>query len=381
MSTINEYIAASDSGKSTIFAGDAGLNWATAQSGKNYIEAGNASNASMSTPQSVRGKSLGRAIYKLVFYALARATMAGIFTTQAVADDHIKITREILLEGGTAVKPHTITQTRDGGYVIVGTKGRAWATRVDSEGKVQWRHEAHVAERGEGEYMGAAVLPDDSTILSGYHYLPAEAPGKISGLLTHIDKGGAVISQRLIEPHDRQQHGLTRLNACVSVGNEVLMLGGTYSRGSNYPSSWIVTLDAKGNVTHEKQLPEPGGKIESIRVMTTSNEVVVTTTSWAAESAPHYTARLVSRLASNGDVKAQEIFPDSTIQAIPTFADPLIRLVPWTPRRAEISVLDANLKVINRAKGSVDAITSSEPIFCQRAPWSCSVSSDTEGIA
>jgi hypothetical protein len=136
--------------------------------------------------------------------------------------------------------------------VIAGSKGQAWATRVDSVGNVQWRHEAHVSERGSGEYAGAAILPDDSVVLCGYQRLPEQGPGRIAGLLTHVDKTGRVINERLIEPNDGKYHGLNHLTACVVLGNEILVFGDTYLRESNAMSGWILVLDATGQVKQEK---------------------------------------------------------------------------------------------------------------------------------
>src|ERR1039457_228501 len=59
------------------------------------------------------------------------------------ATDHIQITREIFLENGIPAQPSALVQTLDGGYVVVGHIGSvksAWATGVDRDGKVQWRH-------------------------------------------------------------------------------------------------------------------------------------------------------------------------------------------------------------------------------------------------
>jgi hypothetical protein len=307
-------------------------------------------------------RHVGQMVCGKFYFLLIGFVMNTLMSSNAGAADHIKITREILLESGTAVKLRAIAQTREGGYVIVGTKGKSWATRVDSEGKVQWRHEARVTERGGGEYTGAAVLPDDSTILCGYQSVPTEAPGKISGLLTHIDKAGQVISERLIEPNDGRHYGLTRLNACVAIGDEVVLIGETYFPVTLVPSAWIVTLDAKGSIKQEKFLPEPRGNIESIRVMP-NNEIVLSAISWAAESSPTYTARLITRITANGDVKAQAILPNSVMQAVPTFLDASIRLLPRNSHKADFSVLDGNLKGVGQTKGSVEVIISKRAFY------------------
>jgi hypothetical protein len=63
--------------------------------------------------------------------------MNTLMSSSAAADDHIQITSEILLESGTPVEARAITQTHEGGYIVAGTNGRAWATRVDAVGSIQ----------------------------------------------------------------------------------------------------------------------------------------------------------------------------------------------------------------------------------------------------
>jgi hypothetical protein len=154
----------------------------------------------------------------------------------------------------------------------------------------------------------------------------------------------------------------THLNGCVSVGSEILMVGETYFPETSVSSGWIVTLDAKGSVKQERLMPVPRGKLESIRVMP-NNEVVLSAISWASDSGPTHEARLITRISSNGDVKAQTIFPSSVTQALTTFSDPFVYLVPWTSKKGELSVLDENLKQVSQTKGVVELIITKRAFY------------------
>jgi hypothetical protein len=286
-------------------------------------------------------------------------------TPAAAADDHIKITREILLEGGTPVEPRVITQAHDGGYVIAGTNSRAWATRVDSEGKVQWRHEAHVTERRGGEYTGAAVLLDDSTILCGYQEVLTDTLHKTAGLLTHIDKAGRVIDERLIEPNDGKPHGFSHLNACVLVGDDVVVFGDSNGSERQWPVSfgWILTLDAKGKVKQEKFSPVTISHTTHpiLRVMADRN-IIFNTGISPSESGMLDAVRVV-RLNTDGVIKAQTIIPGPAIQVVPTVPDTVIRLVPSSPRTGKIITLDAQLNLTGQLNGQVELIISKRAYY------------------
>jgi hypothetical protein len=104
---------------------------------------------------------------------LAILELIGVPPSEAVAN-HIEIGREVLLETGVSVAPHAIIRTPDGGYVIAGAlhESEAWATRVDANMRVVWRHQvAHPSSlpiEGASVYEAAVALPDDTTLLCGH---------------------------------------------------------------------------------------------------------------------------------------------------------------------------------------------------------------------
>jgi hypothetical protein len=249
--------------------------------------------------------------------------------------------------------------------VIVGSKGRAWATRVDSEGRVQWRHEAFVGERVGGEYTGAAVLPDDSVILCGYQNVLTDALHKTAGLLTHIDKAGRVIDERLIEPNDGRPHWSSHLNACVLVGDDVVVIGDSYGSERPWPVSfgWILTLDAKGKIKQEKYSPVTTSYINHpiLRVMADRNTVFNTGIS-PSESGMLDAVRVV-RADSNGIITAQAIIPGTAIQVVPTVPDTVIRLVPSSPKLGKLTTLDAQLNTIDQVSGQAKFIISKRAYY------------------
>jgi hypothetical protein len=123
---------------------------------------------------------------------LSILVLISIAPSRAVAN-HIEIGREVLLEAGVSVAPHAITQTADGGYVIAGAlhESDAWATRIDANMHVVWRHKvAHPSStpaEGASVYEAVVSLPDDTTLLCGHEDIGALRTPYIVGLLTRID--------------------------------------------------------------------------------------------------------------------------------------------------------------------------------------------------
>ena len=183
-------------------------------------------------PQARQGARHGnkRARYwKLALYSVIGLTMNALTPAAANAADHIKVTREIVLEGSEAVEPEAIVQTHDGGYIVAGYSLRAWATRIDASGKAQWRFARTNAPNSTSYFHGAAVLPDDSTLLCG-EVKEKTTDGRRGlptfGLLVHIDKAGKVISEQLISPKDDKRYVPGSLRHCFPFDNGVGVLGG-----------------------------------------------------------------------------------------------------------------------------------------------------------
>ncbi len=213
-----------------------------------------------------------------VFFLLIGLAMNSLTPTIAEAVEHIQVTREILLEKGTPVTPYAMAQTKNGDYVIVGAfaDNTAWATRVDANGNVQWRHSNQPGNflpgEGESKYESVVILADDSALLCGWRQLNRE----ILGLITHIDKTGKVLSERTLLPQGDENFRLNYLKKCVAWGDGFAAVGIAYrpdigeektaeSKEENF--SWLLTLDAQANTKWEKMLPAINGLGIDVLVM------------------------------------------------------------------------------------------------------------------
>lgn len=243
---------------------------------------------------------------RFLFGLLIGLTLNALISPDATAASHIEVTREVLLESGQPAKPIALARTQEGGYIVAGsiTDSTPWATRTDSEGNVQWRYVAPMEQWNpdmplpQARYESAVTLLDDSTLLCGLKNLKDNS---IAGLLTHIDKTGKVLSERLVYPHGDQSYQLNYLHKCLPWGAGVAVMGTAdrYS-GTTVPRHhesflWLLKLDANGIIKWEKLIPNLG----VLQALAMSNDDLVFTTGLTD----------VIRLDPNGAIKAQRTIP------------------------------------------------------------------------
>lgn len=197
---------------------------------------------------------------RYVFFLLSMSACSASLMTSPDAAADIEIVREILLEQGRFPAPNALTRTARGDYVIAGHETlRPWATRVDAEGRVKWRHVLEIdrSKAGvEGSYEAAAAFSDDSTLLCGSRR--AVNQGMSAAILTHIDAAGNVLSHREVYPEQDTGARLNHFYRCVPWAGGAAILGNAtrLARGGNHPafrdSVWLLALDARGEVRWER---------------------------------------------------------------------------------------------------------------------------------
>lgn len=294
--------------------------------------------------------------------------MESLLLSNATAADHIKITREVFLEGG---EPSALIQTREQGYVIVGKGFRApsdaWATRVDRDGNVQWRHVVRGAIAGPAEgatYTSAAMLQDDSAILCGYQWIEDGSRPNQAGLVTHIDKAGRVISERVVFPLDDKSYRLNYLLHCIPFGDGVVMFG-TTSRvwGDTAPRhskefGWIVALDAQGKVKWEKLTSglEPSGRLESYLVLQNGDLIVANNGPRPEPPTEELDTTKMTRIDINGGFHEQRTALSNVVFVKPVTPDLHVRFMSGKQITASMTTWNARLQGVKRITGSIEAI-------------------------
>jgi hypothetical protein len=174
-------------------------------------------------------------------------------------DTEIVIAREVVISQGHAGDPHVIAKTSDLGFVIAGSMGTAWATRVSSSGTVLWEYSDRVRASltSRSNFQGVLPMKDDTTLLCGSKPEGPEKGANQLGFIVRIDSTGKVISEESYYPNADKQYAVAEFSKCLSWGDGIALVGRAVSRSGAF--GWLIKLDAQGNRQWEKVQPELGG--------------------------------------------------------------------------------------------------------------------------
>jgi hypothetical protein len=163
----------------------------------------------------------------------------------------ITLDQEVLLRG-KAGTPFAIVQMPDGGFVVAGNMGAAWAVRTGPQGQVRWQFKDDFGDlqsnTSESEFKGAVALANGSVLLCGSKHTHEG----IFGLLVVLDPKGNVVDRRKVFPSRYgNSSGTGEFNRCQpwADGIAVLGTGGPRSGGS---SGWLIKLDQSAQPLWEK---------------------------------------------------------------------------------------------------------------------------------
>lgn len=213
-----------------------------------------------------------------------------LFESKGKNMKELVLTREVIIkdESGFVPEPHVMSRTDDGGFIIAGSLGRAWAIKINTAGKVLWRN-LQPPPRADGGYAavftGIVAMPDGSTYLCGNMSLPE---GYTPSLLIHLDAAGHLIDEQIFAPQKRSEHGISYFDDCVRWGDGVALIGhvhDTKRQASGYGAGflppiteqyyWLVMLDAAGKIKWEKQIPTAFDTIDEAQSILVSDSSLV----------------------------------------------------------------------------------------------------------
>ena len=146
--------------------------------------------------------------YKGIVLPVIASFIALIFMAEFSSAEQLTVGQEVFVERGVIPKPNVIVPANDGGFIIAGeiaARHQAWALKIDAHSNVAWRYVANrmdvfpPADFGSRpDYAGAAVMTDGSVFLCGTMVRPPHMG--IPGLITHLDKNGGVLFQKIMSP-------------------------------------------------------------------------------------------------------------------------------------------------------------------------------------
>lgn len=272
--------------------------------------------------------------------------------TNAIAGEHIEVVRDVVLSGVKSAVGLGINQIpNQDGYIVTGSIGgaQAWATRLDAQGQQKWSYlMPRDAPPDDGHYhllwhattySSAIVLKDGSTILCGFKVDEEDNHQTQFGLLTHIDKSGNLLNQQLLKPQKNQ----LPLNYLFQSApwNDGFIIMGSSTRNKEY-FTWLVALDAKGNLLWEKLLPTQTHVLQkrTFLIMKDGDLVMTNPISLLSEkgNGMNYFTE-ITRIQPDGVIKANRRLAGQfqlVRQPNPAYA---IRLVPVELKKSEMQLL------------------------------------------
>lgn len=263
----------------------------------------------------------------LLFWFVVILCLLAYFNREAFVHSHGNIIKndEIFIE---SPRPSAFARTKDGGYVIAGDDSHNWAIRIDNQGNVKWKCKLPLSQIPvplKSAYSGVAVLPDDSVILCGNREIEVGKRSNQLGLLTHLDKNGVLIDERVIYPNNESKYTLSYLDQCISREDGVTVFGVTAHADLNdYQYGWTFFVDRNGKITSERLLG-PGDPRRIISMIQLSNHDLV-----LASRSEDLASTLLTRINVKGEIINKTIVSGIRSLIQPVVPDMVVRtLVGW----------------------------------------------------
>ena len=170
------------------------------------------------------------------------------------ASGAITLDQEVLLRGKPGT-PFAIVQMPDGGFVIAGNMGAAWAVGTGPQGQVRWQFNDDFGDlrsnTSQSEFKGAVALANGNVLLCG----TKNTSEGIFGLVVVVDPKGQVVEKRKVFPAQYSNStGTGELNRCLPWAGGIALLGTAGSR-SGGRGGWLIKLDENTQPVWEKLDP------------------------------------------------------------------------------------------------------------------------------
>jgi hypothetical protein len=168
-----------------------------------------------------------------------------------LAAHHFVIDRQLIFSD-LQVAPHSITAMPDGGLVVAGRSGRAWAARTSANGKLLWTYQdprddnINAAVNGtstESGFSGAVSLPNGNILLCGEKSTGDRHTG---GFITILDRNSQIIERRTAIPGNSKEWLTASFYRCFPWPDGVVLLGSAQAEGLGRGDLWIMKLDDSG---------------------------------------------------------------------------------------------------------------------------------------
>ena len=163
----------------------------------------------------------------------------------------ITLDQEVLLRGGAGT-PFAIVQMPDGGFVIAGNMGSAWAVGTGPQGQVRWQFKDDLGDlhsnTSQSEFKGAVALANGNVLLCG----SKNTSEGIFGLVVIVDPKGQVVEKRKVFPAQYSNRmGTGEFTRCQLWAGGIALLGIAGPRSGGL-GGWLIKLDENTQPVWEK---------------------------------------------------------------------------------------------------------------------------------
>ena len=284
-----------------------------------------------------------------------------LFESKGKNMKELALTREVIIrdESGSSPEPQVISRAGDGGFIIAGSLGRAWAIKTDAAGKVLWRNLQDKPLTGGGyatAFTGAVAMPDGSTYLCGN---TTGHPGKdyAPALLTHLDAAGQLLGEQFFLPQKRLEHGISYFDGCLRWGDGMMIVGhiSQYNNIKEFGKNqehyyWLLMLDSAGKVKWEKRLPTAFDTIDGIQSI-----LVASDSSLVFAGRRSYETELF-RISANGDLISKKSLAGVFQFVRPIVPDEMLQIYGFVEPKGDDTLfamitLNEQLEEIHRTQG------------------------------
>jgi hypothetical protein len=150
-------------------------------------------------------------------------------------------------------KPHALTRTTSGGFVVVGEAASAWAAATDANGQFLWKYslpiDSHVQFQVQSTFHGVVPLPSGGVLACGELFT---ADNRRTAIVVLLDSEGKLVEQRTIVPKDDATVRSSSFLSCATWGDGVVLTGRWFDTRRDQGYYWIVKLDKNGVREWEK---------------------------------------------------------------------------------------------------------------------------------